>query len=133
MLRRQHGLTKQYGVPILAGEALARRLEGFALFEIDRVRVVGREAPESIFALLGDETMGGDASFARMAEAHSAMLQACHAQDWDRAEAALAAGRPDYEANALAGLHNLVSQRIASLREHPPGEDWDGVFQATQK
>jgi adenylate cyclase len=130
---RLEGLTKQYGAPIVAGSDLAERLEGFALLELDRVRVVGRDTPESIFALAGDETMRGEAGFARLAVAHSAMLQAYRAQDWDKAETALAAGSPDYEAFGLAGLRDLFSRRIASLRQHPPGDNWDGVFQATEK
>jgi len=130
---RLEGLTKLYGAPIIAGSALAERLAGFALLELDRVRVVGRDAPESIFALLGDETARGEAGFERLAGAHSAMLGACRARDWAKAEAALAAGRPEYEAYGLTGLHDLFAQRLAALREHPPGKGWDGVFQATEK
>jgi len=130
---RLEGLTKPYGVPIVAGSALAGQLDAFALLELDRVRVVGRDASESIFALLGDEASLGQAGFARLAKAHTAMLQAYRAQQWDQALAALAGGRAEYEAYAVTGLHDLFVQRIASLRQQPPGEGWDGVFQATQK
>jgi adenylate cyclase len=133
MASRLEGLTKQYAVPIIAGRALAERLEGFALLELDRVRVVGRDAPESIYALLGDEVAFGEPAFARLANAHAAMLQAYRTKDWATAEAALAAGRAEYEAYAISGLHDLFLKRIASLRENPPGEGWDGVFQATEK
>lgn len=133
MASRLEGLTKQYGVPIIAGSALAERLAGFALLELDRVRVVGRDAPESVFALIGDEQTHGEAGFERLAKAQSAMLQAYRAKEWGKAEAALAAGYPEYEAYALSGLHELFMKRVASLRQHPPGESWDGVFQATEK
>ena len=133
MASRLEGLTKLYAVPVIVGSELAERLDGFALLELDRVRVVGRDAPETIFALLGDDEAHAQGGFARLAKAHSAMLQAYRTQDWDRAEAVLAAGGPDYEAHALSGLRDLFLQRIASLREHPPGESWDGVFQATEK
>jgi adenylate cyclase len=130
---RLEGLTKQYGVPIIAGSALAGRLQGFALLELDRVRVVGRDAPESVFALLGNEDTRGEAGFTRLAEAHSAMLHAYRAKQWDKAEAALVGGRREYEAHALSGLHALFVERIAALRRQPPGEGWDGAFQATEK
>ena len=61
------------------------------------------------------------------------MLKAYRAREWDEAEAALATGRAEYEAHGLLGLHDLFGRRIASLRDQPPGEDWDGVFQATEK
>jgi len=130
---RLEGLTKQYGVPIIAGDDLAVRLEGFALLELDRVRVVGRDAPEGIFALLGDEAMADEPGFRRLAEIHGAMLAAYRAGDWGKAEAALTAGKADYEAFDLAELRELFIERIASLRERPPGDGWDGVFQATEK
>src|SRR5690606_9928741 len=57
MAVRLEGLTKQYSVPIIVGSSLAGHLGDFALLELDRVRVVGREAADSIFALLGDESM----------------------------------------------------------------------------
>jgi adenylate cyclase len=130
---RLEGLTKQYGVPIIAGHALADQLGGFALFELDRVRVVGRDASEEIYALLGGEELAGQDGFARLAQAHAAMLEAYRAQRWDKAEAALAEGLPDYAAHGIAGLHDLFIGRIAALRAHPPGEGWDGAYQATEK
>jgi adenylate cyclase len=127
---RLEGLTKLYGVPIIAGDDLAVRLGGFALLELDRVRVVGRDATESLFALLGEEVTP---EFERLASAHAAVLEAYRAQRWDAAEAALAAGRAEYEAHGIPGLHELFARRIAALRAQPPGEGWDGVYQATEK
>jgi adenylate cyclase len=130
---RLEGLTKSYGVPIIAGGALAQRLGGFALLELDRVRVVGRDATEKIFALLGDEDVSAQDGFHRLASAHDAMLEAYRAQQWDRADAALADGYSEYAAFGISKLHDLFIQRIAALRQSPPGESWDGVFQATEK
>jgi hypothetical protein len=30
-------------------------------------------------------------------------------------------------------LYNMMTERIAHYRAHPPGNDWDGVFQALEK
>lgn len=130
---RLEGLTKTYGVPIIVGNALAERLEGFAILEIDRVRVVGRDASEKIFALLGDEGLLSQNDFARLAGSHAAMLEAYRAQQWDKADTALAKGYSEYAAFGISGLHDVFSQRIAALRHNQPGESWDGVFQAKQK
>ena len=130
---RLEGLTKQYGVPIAIGSALAARLPGFALLELDRIRVVGREAPETVFALLGDEALADDPRFTALAARHSAMLAALRGQDWAGAAVALAEIDADAAAFGLAPLYVLYRQRIATLTASPPLADWDGVFQATEK
>ncbi len=130
---RLEGLTKQYGVPIAVGETLTGRLEAFPLLELDRVRAVGRDRPVTISALLGDEEVKASADFQDLRAVHLAMLEAYRAQDWDSAEAALARGREAYDKFDIPGLAALFATRIAGLRESPPGEGWDGVYQATSK
>lgn len=130
---RLEGLTKQYGVGIMLGETLAAKLPQFATLEVDQVRVVGRDAPARISALLGDEAVAAWPDFAALAASHAAMLSAYRAQDWDAAEAALTAGQGGYAAFGVAGLANLFAARIARLRADPPGAGWDGVFQASEK
>ena len=130
---RLEGLTKQYGVPIAIGEAAANRIGEFAQFEIDCVRVVGRDLPARIYALLGDEGMASGARFLALRNAHEAMLTAYRAQQWDRAEALLVENRDAYEDHDVSGLNALFIDRIAGLRVDPPGLDWEGVYQATAK
>ncbi len=130
---RLEGLTKQYGVPIAIGQNLTERLQGFALIELDKVRVVGRDRPETISALLGDEQVFDDAEFQRLRSAHSAMLEAYRAQDWSSAETILDENKARYEALEIMELQAVFKHRIANFRNDPPGEDWDGVFQATAK
>ena len=130
---RLEGLTKLYGVSVILGEALAVRLPDFAVIELDRVRVVGRDAPMAIFALLGDELLRGDPDFAAMATLHAALLAAYRAQEWPQALAALERAEPHFEQFGIAGLGALFSERIATLAVNPPGKDWDGIYQATAK
>ena len=130
---RLEGLTKLYGVPIAVGEAMSARLPGFALLELDRVRVVGRDEPATPSALLGDETLAADPRFAALKAAHLAMLAAYRAQDWDGAERLLAESAPLYAALEVSGLHALYTRRVAQLRADPPGAGWDGVYTATEK
>ena len=130
---RLEGLTKQYGVAIAIGSGLASHLPGFAVLELDRIRVVGRDAPETVFALLGDEALAGDANFTSLARRHAAMLAAFRARDWDGAGAALDRLDADGARLGLASLYSLYRQRIAALAATTPPENWDGVFQATEK
>ncbi len=130
---RLEGLTKQYGVQIIAGAELARNLSGFAIFELDTVRVVGRGAAESIYLLLGDETMTGEDAFTRLRDAHGAMLSHYRAMEWDDALAALAVNKDVYAESDVSALHALFVERIAAVRAKPPEGHWDGVFDAVAK
>ena len=130
---RLEGLTKYYGVSILVGENLAARLPGFALIELDIIRVVGRETPERVFALTGPPDTASSPAFTASRDGMSALLSAYRLQDWAAAEAALAALRA---AGTVAGLESvlaLYAARIADYLETPPPEGWDGVSQALEK
>ena len=130
---RIEGLTKYYGVTIALGSALAAQLPQFALVELDRVRVVGRDAPETIFALVGDEAVASEASFATLREMFAEALGHYRARDWDEADRAFAALSPHSAAFGLDGAAALYRQRIVQLRTAPPPPEWDGTFSATEK
>ncbi|HYE45318.1 MAG TPA: adenylate/guanylate cyclase domain-containing protein [Caulobacter sp.] len=130
---RLEGLTKVYGVPILMGATLAREIPEFAQIEVDQVRVVGRDAPERIHALLGDPIMAGDKDFRVMKTAFAAMLEAYRNRDWEAAENALAIAKGAGSTFGIERLAALFAERIARYRDHPPPEDWDGVYLAEEK
>ena len=130
---RLEGLTKHYGVAILLGSALAAQLPRYAVVEIDRVKVVGRHAPETIFALLGAQDIAEDAKFAGLRAGLTEMLAAYRTCDWGRAGQLLDTAEPAATRFGCAGLIALYRARIAALDANPPGEGWDGVFQATEK
>jgi len=130
---RIEGLTKNYGTPIALGTDLAFRLSDFALIELDLVRVVGRAAPEKLFALLGTPERAADPEFKALATAVTAMLAAYRAQDWDRAEQALDNAAAKAGAFDIAKFVKLYRDRIAGYRATPPPQDWDGVYQALSK
>jgi adenylate cyclase len=130
---RLEGLTKHYQVDILVGEGLAASLPEFALLPVDRVRVVGRGRPETIFALLGDESVHADATFTALAQEHRAMLD-------DYFQRRFADARRHNERNAvraaafgLASVVELFNDRIRQFERKPPPADWDGVYEAATK
>ncbi|HYI41592.1 MAG TPA: adenylate/guanylate cyclase domain-containing protein [Allosphingosinicella sp.] len=130
---RIEGLTKAYGVRILMGEELARELPGFATLEVDRVRVVGREKPATIHALLGDENLAGAPAFAAFAERHARFLDDYRGRRWNEAEEALALNAEAAAGHGLALLYARYRLSIRACREHPPGDGWDGVTIAETK
>jgi adenylate cyclase len=130
---RIEGLTKFYGVAIAMGSSMKAELPGFAAVGIDRVRVVGRDTPEEIFALLGDETVAASPAFQRFAQAHAAMLAAYRARDWKSAGSHLDEASAEAASYGLEKLYALYRERFAALGKAPPPEDWDGVFTAAEK
>jgi adenylate cyclase len=126
---RLEGRSKSYGVTIVIGENLARRLEGWAVLELDRVRVKGKAKPVAVFTLLSED----GAELRDLTARHAAMLARYRAQDWDAAEEAVAGLEGEPAARPLLELYALYRARIAALRATPPPDGWDGVEVAVEK
>src|SRR6185295_4325094 len=109
---RIEGLTKYYGVTIAIGEDLQARLREFATVELDRVRVVGHDAPETVHALIGDEGLAEKETFRAFVAAHQAMLLAYRAQSWDEAVGLLDAQEGAAEGYGLGKLYALMRGRV---------------------
>lgn len=121
---RLEGITKQYGVGIIVGEATREMLkQSFVFRELDRVRVKGKDEPVGIYEPLGEE---GKVSREDLDELKlwNQTLRIYRAQDWDQAEVMLmnlTRISPRY-------VYDLYAQRIAHYRKEPPGQDWDGTW-----
>jgi adenylate cyclase len=68
--------TKTFGVDIVVGERTAAQASGFALLELGTVMPRGKDRPERIFALVGDEALAASTQFRKLQEAHSRLLAA---------------------------------------------------------
>ena len=130
---RLEGLSKYYGVSILMGNELAQHLGEFATLPIDRVRVVGRDAAETVHVLLGDEAVRGSAEFEAYAKGHQAALDAYFARDWGTAAALNDSNEQLAARFGLTKLVMLYRERIADFAANPPLTNWDGVFAASSK
>jgi adenylate cyclase len=130
---RLEGLTKLYGVPAVINERLAGKIADFAVLEIDLVRVVGRDTPERVFALVEGPDVAASASFRAAAEAWSAVLAAYRARAFEGARSALDRFAPLADSQGLGKLAELYGKRIEAFIESPPGDAWDGVYEATEK
>ncbi len=129
---RIEGLTKQYGVDILVTEQTRAAAPDLAFLEADRVKVVGREHPIRIFALLGDAEHAESKAFRDFRQAHQILLDAYQGGDMAGASEALmtvSALAPE----SMNGLYRVYADRLSIFAEAPPPPDWDGVFVAETK
>ncbi|MGQ2969340.1 MAG: CHASE2 domain-containing protein [Allorhizobium sp.] len=127
---RVEGMTKLYDVSILVTDDVRVRTTGLLFAEVDRVRVVGRQAPVTLHALMGaslDTPLGQTELLKR----HGSFIAAWQAGDLDaaREHLRLLQALPQ---NALSGTHKLYQERLETLPETAP-DGWDGVFTANTK
>ncbi len=120
---RLEGITKVYGVGIAVGVATRMAAPEFAWRELDLVRVKGKNEPVAIFEPLGKPAALSAEALEELAQWEAALAQV-RAQQWDAAQAAIAALAARHPG---CGLYALYLERIAHYRAHPPGADWDGV------
>jgi adenylate cyclase len=126
---RLEGLTKNYGVDMIVGEATRDLLGDYSYRELDLVRVKGKEEPVSIFEPLGPSTeISTDES--EQLSLHDKMLKLYRAQQWDQAQSLLLELQ---KASAERLLYQIYLERIAKYRQTPPPDKWDGVFIHTSK
>jgi adenylate cyclase len=124
---RLEGLTKEYGVGILVSENTKEEAPGIVYRELDRVRVKGKGLAVSIYEPVG---MAGEVSADLLSRIDRFQQALAHyrAQQWDEAEAIL---KQLLQADAY--IVKLYLHRIAEMRVHPPGGEWDGVTSFTTK
>ncbi|MBI3299770.1 MAG: adenylate/guanylate cyclase domain-containing protein [Elusimicrobia bacterium] len=132
---RLEGQSKSYGVDVVIGPNTKAAAPGFAVLELDLIKVKGKTVPVHIYTLLGDEKLAGDPRFQKLAGRHAEMLAAYRGQRWDEASALMSECGKDADALGLGlgKLYHLYEDRIAACRAEPPGPSWDGVFTATSK
>ncbi len=124
---RVEGLTKLYGVTILAGEATRAAAPGFVWREIDYVRVVNRAAPVAICEPLGIEI--GASARARLATWNEA-LAAYRARRFAEARRGFEALESE---DVSTTLYALFIERCRAFEVEPPPGDWDGATSMTVK
>ena len=122
---RLEGLTKDYGAPIIVGEATRDLAQhDFVFREIDRVRVKGKLEPVAIYQPLG---VTGEVAKPVLDELRlfNQAVKLYRAQEWDMAELQLfnlLKLSPD------SMLYQLYLEHIRIFRSSPPGRNWDGAF-----
>lgn len=129
---RVEGLTKQYGVDILVTEATKAGAPDLAFIEVDRVRVLGRKTPVTIYALLGGSDVQSTESFIQLSNVQQRFLDAYRRVDLNEASVRLeevARAAPE----GVQAMCDLYSARLSEMRRHTPEPGWDGVYLARDK
>ena len=128
---RLESACKQYGARVLVSEHTVEKLKGtYRLRDIDRVVVKGKTRPVGVFEILDHHT---EQSFPNMVEGIGHFrdgIERYREQRWDDA---LRSFHEALEANPADKTAKLYVERCETLREHPPGEGWDGVWVMTSK
>jgi adenylate cyclase len=126
---RLEGLTREYGVGVLVGEATRQKVKDVVFREVDRVKVKGKDEPVAVFQPLGMEGQVDKKLIDEVRLWHQCLKQ-YRARDWDHAEVTLL----NLQRMAPgAGLYETYAERIAEFRRNPPPPDWNGVTKFTTK
>lgn len=119
---RLEGLTRVYGVDVVASDATRQQAPAFVWQELDRVRVKGKALAVAIHTPLCAKDRLTPELSDELKEWEQA-LQAWRHQDWDRCLAHL---EQLQRKNAKKVLYRLYAERVVSMRVEPPSPDWDG-------
>ena len=126
---RLEGATKQYGAKVLLSEMTVRELRGpSTLRELDLIRVKGKGRPVAVYESLGYRAH--EPGLAALRELHAAGIEAYRSRDWAAAGRAFDAALELYPDDGPAAVYK---QRCKLLRAKPPPDDWDGVWNLTEK
>lgn len=82
--------TKSFGADIIIGEATAAGAKDFALLELGIATPRGKDRPERIFALIGDEAVATSDQFRRLRSAHERLRVASSGSTSEQIQALLA-------------------------------------------
>ncbi|HMN71702.1 MAG TPA: adenylate/guanylate cyclase domain-containing protein [Rhodoblastus sp.] len=121
---RLEGLTKLYGVDILASEETQAQAPDLAWLEVDCVRVKGREAPTRLFALVGDAALAKSDAFGALRARHASLLDTYRARKF--AAAAEAAERMAADHDETAALYRAFAALAREAATLPEGA-WSAV------
>jgi adenylate cyclase len=122
--------NRVYGTQILLGETTAKAIsQEFETREIDIISVKGKTETTRIFELLARKgELSGELQ--RLRECYEQGRRAFLAQEWDLAEASF---RQCLQLRPNDGPSQVLIQRIETLRQNPPGKDWNGAWQFVEK
>ncbi len=126
---RLEGASKQYGAKILLSEMTVRDLKHPAtLRELDLIRVKGKDRPVAVYESLGYRAQ--ETALPALLKLHAEGIEAYRARDW---KAAARAFDGSLELYPNDGPGKVYRERCKLLGKTPPPDDWDGVWNLTEK
>lgn len=127
---RLKGASQQYGVRALMSEETQQQVvEVMETRELDCIKVVGKEEPIRVYELLSRKGEL-DPTRTQLREAFERGLSCYRHRHW---ESALSQFDICLQLDVRDRPSQLYLQRVQQFREHPPADDWDGVWRLTRK
>jgi adenylate cyclase len=124
---RLEGTAKYYGVVYLVGEEAYQKSREFCRYrELDKIRVVGKHLPVTIY-----EPLEGLSKLdAQQAERFGAALALYRAREWEKARAGF---EGVLESVPEDNPSKIYIERCEYFMHNPPAAEWDGVFNRAEK
>jgi len=126
---RVEGLTKFYGVDIIATENSVKDQNKFTFRKLDRVAVKGKKEGVEIYEVIGEKSDVSD-EMKKELQQYNQALEAYFNQQWD---AALASMQTLHQAHPETKVYKLYVERINHIKSSPPSKGWDGIYRHTTK
>lgn len=128
---RLEGLSKVYGVEIIASDATRRQASAFAWQELDKVRVKGKEQAVTIYSPIAPADQLSEQQSAEL-KVWSSFLREYRTQNWDQCDVQLL----NLQRTALVSqkaLYQLYLERVAFMKRQPFDPAWDGATRFESK
>jgi adenylate cyclase len=124
---RLEGTAKYYGVTYLVGEETYKRTREICRYrEVDKIRVVGKQLPGTVYEPLDGLSRLDVATAGRFETA----LTLYRTRKWQNA---LAEFKAVLDVAAEDKPSKIYIERCEYFMQNPPAEDWDGVFNRIEK
>jgi len=123
---RLESACKQYGARILVSDSTVTRLRAtYRTREVDQVVVKGKTRPVRVHEVLDYHTEESSPNLSTMLRCFKDGLTEYRAGDWDTA---IEAFQEALESTPGDRLSQIYVDRCETLKENPPGSDWNGVW-----
>lgn len=126
---RLESLTRLYNVDNIVSHSSMTKAPGFEFFELDSVRVAGKNQPVTIYQLVSSQRMQRLIA-SGCCDSYAAGLAAYRTGDWQQSLECFGRYRAACDNTALA---DLFIGRLQAFMQEPPGPEWDGVYVFNKK
>jgi adenylate cyclase len=127
---RLESATKQYGVKILASQMTIDALKKKPIMRtVDLVKVKGKARPVAVYEALGWSNGTGN-KFQTLVDLHEQGIRHYRQRGWSNAASCFERQLKEHPHDELAKVY---LDRIRMYSDAPPPDDWDGVWEMTEK
>lgn len=128
---RLEGANRLYGTQLLLSDLTRGALQAsYQLREIDRMRVRGKNQPVAVFEVLDHLEEDNPARAPHFLSCYRNALGLYRRQEWEKAKDGFATALERHPGDTVSKLYSV---RCDHFLAHPPGPDWDGVWDVRDK